>query len=117
MLNNHPRIVRERKTITAMTQMYCADQHGSADGLCPECAEMHEYAQERLRRCPFQEKKTTCANCAVHCYKPAMRERVRAMMRYAGPRMLLRHPVMAILHLLDGLQKEPAKPRASQGRE
>jgi hypothetical protein len=26
-------------------------------------------------------------------------------MRYAGPRMLLRHPLLAILHQLDGLRK------------
>jgi hypothetical protein len=36
-----------------------------------------------------------------------MRERVRVAMRYAGPRMLFRHPIMALLHLIDGLRKEP----------
>jgi hypothetical protein len=34
-----------------------------------------------------------------------MREKIRDVMRYAGPRMLLTHPVMAIAHLLDGLRK------------
>ena len=31
-----------------------------------------------------------------------MRERVRAVMRYSGPRMLTRHPVLAVAHLADG---------------
>ena len=63
-----------------------------------------------LDRCPFGEEKTTCARCPVHCYKPAMRERVRAVMRYAGPRMLLRHPILALQHQLDGVRhKKPPK--------
>jgi hypothetical protein len=70
-----------------------------------------DYAFERLRKCPFQEKKSTCANCAVHCYKPVMRERVRVMMRYAGPRMLLRHPILTILHLVDGKRTPPTLAR------
>ena len=43
----------------------------------------------------FGDDKPTCANCKVHCYSEAMRERVRDVMRYAGPRMLWRHPVLA----------------------
>jgi hypothetical protein len=27
------------------------------------------------------------------------------VMRYAGPRMLLSHPFLALLHLIDGLRK------------
>jgi hypothetical protein len=34
-----------------------------------------------------------------------MRERVREVMRYAGPRMLLHHPWLAICHLVDGIAK------------
>jgi hypothetical protein len=34
-----------------------------------------------------------------------MREAVREVMRYAGPRMALRHPILAFLHLLDGFVK------------
>ena len=30
-----------------------------------------------------------------------MRERMRAVMRYAGPRMLFYHPLDAIVHLCD----------------
>ncbi|MDR2525428.1 MAG: nitrous oxide-stimulated promoter family protein, partial [Oscillospiraceae bacterium] len=34
------------------------------------------------------------------CYRADMREKIRAVMRYAGPRMLLHHPVMAIRHFI-----------------
>ena len=68
---------------------------------------LQAYAEARLRRCPFQEGKIPCAECPVHCYEPGMRERIRAVMRYAGPRMLYRYPVLAVLHFLDGRRKEP----------
>ncbi len=104
----HPRMAREQETIRQMAALYCHEVHHSANGeLCPECKDLMNYALERLRKCPFQEKKSTCAKCTVHCYKPVMREKVRVMMRYAGPRMLLHHPVLAVRHLLDGRRKPP----------
>ncbi|MBI4860922.1 MAG: nitrous oxide-stimulated promoter family protein, partial [Candidatus Riflebacteria bacterium] len=80
--------------------LYCSRVHGGPDGLCDRCRELEAYALERLERCPFGEEKPTCASCRVHCYKAAMREKVRSVMRYAGPRMLLRHPYLALMHLL-----------------
>ncbi len=90
--------------------IYCGGHHGKkGKGPCPHCSALLEYAHARLDRCPFQENKTTCANCPIHCYKPDMREKVKNVMRYAGPRMSWRHPVLAIFHLLDGFKK-PQRP-------
>jgi predicted amidophosphoribosyltransferase len=99
------RIEREKTTLLVMLRMYCGAHHdtetrNSPEGFCTSCLELRDYALRRLEACPFAAKKPTCEKCPVHCYKPEMRERVRAAMRYAGPRMLLRHPVLAILHLL-----------------
>jgi Nitrous oxide-stimulated promoter len=99
------RIERERKTVAAMIRLCCREVHHSRGGLCAECKVLHEYAMQRLDKCPFGEEKTTCAKCPVHCYKPAMREEIRRAMRYAGPRMLYAHPILAIQHLLDGCKK------------
>ena len=96
------RIAREQATVTAMVRIFCAGRHGVRGGLCPECDELRAYAMSRLARCPFGQDKPTCANCHIHCYKPQLRDRIREVMRYAGPRMLWRHPVLAIRHLLDG---------------
>lgn len=107
----HPRMRRERRTIEVLSQIYCHDLHATPKGqLCPDCQELQEYAIQRLDRCVFQENKPTCANCKVHCYKPDMRERVRVMMRFAGPRMLLKHPILAIRHLMDGKRETPPLP-------
>ena len=107
------RRAREFKMIAAMLRMYCRAHHGAKDApLCLHCAELHEYARRRLQRCVFGEAKPTRVNCAVHCYKASMRERVREAMRWAGPRMLWHHPVLAIRHMIDGRLPAPALQRS-----
>jgi hypothetical protein len=102
------RIQREKSTIIKMIDLYCHNVHGG-ESTCLDCQALSEYAQIRLQKCPFQEGKTTCAKCPVHCYKADRREEIRKVMRYAGPRMLLRYPIQSIFHLLDGLRKRPSK--------
>ncbi len=109
MINDGPRIRREKRTVAAMIELYCKERHGSNEGICAECQELHDYAMQRLERCPFGEDKTTCADCSVHCYKPVMRERVRVVMRTAGPRMIWKHPILAVRHVLDGRKKAPQR--------
>ena len=106
---SHPRLARELRTVRAMILIYCQDHHNSGSQLCSECEALNTYAMARLNHCPFTEKKPACANCPIHCYRPVMREKVRQVMRYAGPRMLKRHPVLAVLHLLDDLRKPPER--------
>ena len=109
MLNENRRMKREKDTVEAMIEIYCHDHHKTLDRLCPDCKEIFDYAKRRLYRCPFQTGKTTCANCKVHCYKPAMREKIKAVMKYSGPRMTYHHPLLAMLHFIDGFRKEPVR--------
>ncbi len=103
-------LANERKTIAAMISIYCRGTHGTKDDLCEACGELMTYANARLDRCPFGEEKPKCSACPVHCYKPEMRTRVQEVMRYAGPRMLGRHPVLAARHLMQGLGKPSPPP-------
>jgi len=105
---------REWKTIETMIAIHCEGVHGSAGGLCAECAELRDYAEKRLERCPYGESKPTCVNCPIHCYQQTMRERVRVVMRYAGPRMIGRHPYLALMHVIDGRRKAPDRPRRAR---
>jgi hypothetical protein len=105
------RMTRERKTVGVMIEMYCRGRHGSRAGqLCVECRELREYADARLDRCPFGPEKPTCSKCPIHCYKPIMRERIREVMRYAGPRMLNKHPILGLRHLIDSRKIAAKKP-------
>ena len=112
MVRDSARLRREARTLTAMVRIACHGRHGTAKGqLCPSCEALLEYALARLDRCPFQEAKPTCAKCPVHCYKPALREKIREVMRYAGPRMVREHPLMALQHLLDSRKEPPERKR------
>ncbi|GAA0136426.1 nitrous oxide-stimulated promoter family protein [Paenibacillus sp. YSY-4.3] len=96
-----------------MILIYCQGVHPKAEKrhtvmdmgkklLCDECITLYKYSQKRLTYCRFGEAKTTCANCPVHCYAPQEREEIKRVMRYAGARMLFKHPWLAFRHVIDG---------------
>ena len=92
------RIDWEKRTIGQMVSLYCRHKEGNGK-LCPECTALLEYAYARLSRCRFGDGKSSCRKCSVHCYRPDMKERIRIVMRYSGPRMMIYHPVAAIRHI------------------
>ena len=96
---------REKETVSLMIAIYCRKHHGGKR-LCPECAALDAYARLRSDKCPFMETKTFCSNCRVHCYKPDMREKIRAVMRFSGPRMLFHHPIMAVRHVIESKKEK-----------
>ena len=108
------RISREKQTINAMLSIFCNAHHKSqrikGERLCGNCSQLEDYAIKKLDICKFGEEKPACVDCPVHCYKPEMREEIRKVMRYSGPRMLLRHPILAIQHMFDGKKKHARQP-------
>ena len=93
---------REKALVSEMVALYCRKNHSVQKGrLCEECAALASYARERSDKCPFMENKTFCSNCKVHCYKPEMREKIRLVMRFSGPRMIFYHPVVAMRHVIE----------------
>ena len=94
----HDRLTEEKKVVGLMIRMYCRHKEHNKQ-LCSQCSELLSYAIGRLDRCKFGISKPTCKNCPVHCYRKEMRERIRTIMRWSGPRMLLYHPLAAIRHL------------------
>ena len=92
------RITREKKTVELMIRLYCRKKEKNQT-LCPLCEELLHYAHARLDRCPFGEKKSSCKQCTVHCYKPVLRKQMQKVMRFSGPRMLIYAPWAAIRHL------------------
>ena len=96
----------EKWVVSQMIALYCRKRHHTRDMLCDECAALDAYARLRSDKCPFMETKTFCSNCKVHCYKPEMREKIREVMRFSGPRMLFHHPVMALRHVIAGKREK-----------
>lgn len=100
---------REKLVVSQMVAIYCAGHHPAASrtktahcggAICPDCAELDRFAVARTQRCRKMETKTSCNKCEHHCYSPQMQQRIRDVMRYAGPRMLYHHPIAAIRHML-----------------
>ena len=105
-INLEEKRTRETVMVGEMIALYCRKNHHTKDGLCPDCAALAAYAAARSAHCPFMAEKTFCSNCKVHCYKPEMRERIRAVMRFSGPRMLFVHPVMAVRHMAETIKEK-----------
>jgi len=111
------RIRREKKTIAVMVSMYCRAHHspgGAAAGLCQECRRLLTYAEARIDRCVFRDSKPACNRCRVHCYARGMRDEVRSVMRFAGPRMMGAHPVLAVMHIADGFRHRGVERRETR---
>ena len=93
------RIIEEKRIVRQMIGLYCRHHHSGKE-LCKDCRSLADYCDQRLVHCKFGESKTTCKKCPVHCYKPDMRERIREVMRYSGPRMLFLYPIETLKHYL-----------------
>lgn len=98
------RIQREKETISLMIKLYCKKIHKYKGELCQECSDLLYYSSDRLSKCPLANNKPVCGDCTIHCFKPLYREKIRKVMRYSGPRMLLHHPFIAIEHLMNRLK-------------
>lgn len=106
-MNTEKKRTLEADVMAEMIALYCrghrhAHRTAETDGapaLCSDCRRLLDYARERIIRCPRMDVKSFCSACPVHCYSHDMRERIRAVMRYSGPRMLLHRPIMTLRHM------------------
>ena len=97
--NIGPKIQKQKETVEKFIRLYCGKKHGSSSKtLCSECQNLLEYSDQRLEQCQYQEDKPTCRKCPVHCYRPTMREEIRRVMRFSGPRSALYAPMDWIRH-------------------
>ena len=93
-------IETEKRVLRHMVEIYCRNNHGRKTGLCDECADLLDYAFARLDHCPKGDRKGSCRRCTIHCYSPARRQQIRAVMRHSGPRMFPLHPILSLRHLI-----------------
>lgn len=98
---------KELRVVTLMIEKYCRGNHKTAKGkLCEECGSLLEYVKLRRSKCPHGEDKPFCSNCKIHCYKADMREKIRAVMKYSGPRIVFNHPILAVRHLIESKREK-----------
>lgn len=96
------KIEREKKTVQLMIEIYCNKKHKTNKGeLCEECSELLKYAHGRLSYCKFGEDKSTCSRCPIHCYKKDMKEKIKRVMKFSGPRLIIYRPIEFVKHILN----------------
>ena len=100
MFSKNNRLKREQKTVKVMIEMYCHLIHDT-NILCIECQNILGYSNLRLEKCMYGFEKPTCLNCPTHCYQKTKKEQIKIIMRFSGPRMIIHHPYLAIMHILD----------------
>ncbi|NEZ47118.1 nitrous oxide-stimulated promoter family protein [Clostridium niameyense] len=93
------KVEKEKNIVELMIKIYCRKNHGCKDKLCPQCEQLKEYAHLRLSNCKFGDKKSSCKKCPIHCYKKDMKEKIKKVMRFSGPRLLIYNPIAVIKHL------------------
>lgn len=98
------KLERERKTISNMVRIYCTKFHNPEDDLCDDCRDLAAYTVECVTRCPCGEDKPACGLCRTNCFREDYYSRITVIMRYAGPRMICKHPLLAFSHLLDAVR-------------
>lgn len=115
-----PKAAADTRLLGDFAGIYCRGNHRTAprvalvsDGatigvygrrvpvVCDECADLLRYAEQRRAFCP-KAPKPFCSNCDTHCYKPAMRDAMRDVMRYAGPRSVFHgYALQGVRHLIE----------------
>lgn len=99
---NKKRIENEKYIVDEMIKLYCHKKHHSKkNDLCLECQNLVSYCHYRLSLCHFKENKTFCSNCKIHCYIKENREKIKKVMSFSGPRMLIYHPIIAMKHVIE----------------
>lgn len=86
----------ELETLQRMLDIYCSADEASRR---PLAERLFVYAAGRLAKCPHHPK-PACRRCPTHCFSPEMRGLVREVMRFSGPRMPLRHPLLTLRYYL-----------------
>lgn len=111
------KVRRDLRTLATFITFYCRRRHpnderapvslrtidvtsvcGRAVPLCAPCAKLLAHAFMKRILCPL-DSKPTCKRCPQHCYAPAYRIAIREVMRFAGPRLVLRGRLDYLVHL------------------
>jgi len=89
----------EKITVTKMIDLYCLHNHENIE-TCDECRALKSYSSNKLDKCIYRNNKPACRKCPVHCYAPNQRDKIKEIMRFSGPRLILTNPILSLIHVL-----------------
>lgn len=92
--------LNEKNIVSVMISIFCKYKHKRKNGLCEDCQKILNYSYRRIENCPYIKSKTFCSSCKTHCYRNDMREKIKEIMRFSGPKMIFYNPIAAIKHMI-----------------
>lgn len=111
---------RDIQTLIRFVHVFCRENHGAdvkapfappirdrdaaqliKQGLplCVSCSELLAYGIRKRFRCPHKPK-PMCKKCHTQCYSREYRDKVRQVMRFAGPYLIKRGRLDLLYHYL-----------------
>ena len=81
-----------------MIRYFCKAKHRKRK-LCASCSGLFQYITARIEECHLDEKTSSCFMCPDYCYNLEMRGKIKEVMRFSAPRILIRHPILIFKHL------------------
>lgn len=94
-----------------MLNIYCKKNHNSKT-LCDDCSSLLEYTQNKIKNCPYLPDKPACNKCKTRCFKSdaEMRIKIRKVMSFSGPKMILYHPLVTFKYAVEKYKKLSFRP-------
>ena len=117
-------IAKDLKVLGKFVETYCKHHHDAErerftmSGLditvttlgkrrvCPDCRNLLAHAVVKRARCPL-DPKPACRLCAVHCYSPENRRKIREVMKFSGRHLILRGHLHLLFHFLARTPESP----------
>ena len=91
---------KERAIVQTMIEVYCKNKCKAKEIPCEKCKDLIQYSKTRIDKCPYMETKSFCSSCKTHCYDMKYRGKIKEVMRFSGPRMILYHPIITLKHMI-----------------
>ncbi|MDY4787719.1 MAG: nitrous oxide-stimulated promoter family protein [Bacilli bacterium] len=95
------KIEKEKRIVKLMIEIYAKKKMKLPLEQNNEMKDLLNYCYLRLSKCPFKDNKKFCSKCKIHCYKDEYRNKIKEVMRFSGPRLLIYHPILVIKHILE----------------
>ena len=97
---------REKRTVALMIRLYCRKKHGTKKIFVPNAKHFRSMRCSAVINAPLWKPRpfALTAVCIVTSRKCV--KKIREVMRFSGPRMILHHPVMAVRHVIESKKEK-----------
>ena len=101
MKNIQSKREREKQMVSQMIALYCRRNHHTKGGPLPRLRSAERLRPPALRSLPVHGDENLLFQLPGTLLQAGDAGKIRAVMRFSGPRMILYHPVAAVRHVVE----------------